>query len=135
MGYLILIVVVAIVGGITWFVNPSYFSSLSSYVSTRTNTLVSSDSAAMKPITLTRDIARSADMSAIQGALLQYKIEKGNYPSSLFELVPDFIPEVPTDPQTREEYAYEQLRGGESYQLCIDWETPENNINACITPD
>ncbi|MBI4136593.1 hypothetical protein HY469_00870, partial [Candidatus Roizmanbacteria bacterium] len=132
--YVVLIIVAAIIGVIVWFTNPQLFTSFTDYVSTTKDTLTSSDSAAMKPVSLTRDIARKADLSVMQAALLQYRIEKGVYPDSLSQLYPDFIGEIPTDPQTNEPYVYHSIENGESYQVCINWETSGNG-EACISPN
>ena len=133
MTYIILIIVAIIISLLAWFVRPDYFSSFSDYVSNTTEILTSSDSAIMRPVSLTRDIARSTDMSALQGALLQYKIEKNVYPASLSVLVPDFIPEVPADPQKNEPYKYEQLDKGNSYELCMLCEKGDKKDNPCVS--
>ena len=135
MKYILLIVVVAIFGLAVWFLKPEYFSSFSDYITNTTQTLISSDSAVMRPVSLSRDIARSADMSALQGALLQYKIEKDIYPASLSVLAPDFIPEVPGDPKTGDPYEYEQLKNGNSYKLCMVFESQDKKDNSCFSPD
>ncbi|MCR4263971.1 MAG: hypothetical protein NUV98_04615, partial [Candidatus Roizmanbacteria bacterium] len=119
---------------LVWFLKPQFLSSFSDYIANTTQTLISSDSAVMRPVSLSRDIARSADMSLLQGGLLQYKIEKGIYPASLSVLEPDFIAEVPTDPKTNDPYEYEQLRNGESYRLCMAFESQDKKGNSCFSP-
>lgn len=135
MKYIILTVVVVILGLLVWFLKPQFLSSISDYIYKTAQTLTASDSAVMRPVSLSRDIARSADMSALQGAMLQYRIEKGIYPGSLSELVPGFIPEVPVDPKTGEPYEYEQLRNGNSYKLCMLFESQDKKENPCFSPD
>ena len=135
MKYILLIVVVAILGLAVWFLKPEYFSSFSDFITNTTQTLISSDSAVMRPVSLSRDIARSADMSLLQGGLLQYKIEKGIYPASLSVLEPDFIAEVPTDPKTNDPYEYEQLKDGDSYKICILFESTDRTEDSCFSPD
>jgi hypothetical protein len=135
MTYIALLVVALVGVVIFWFKSPDTFSGLQKYVSQTKETLTASDSSLLKPVNVTYDVARKADLYAIQGVLLQYRIENGKYPETLDEMVPDYLAEVRTDPKTKKPYGYSALSNGESYELCIDFETSKSNNNSCIRPD
>ena len=95
---------------------------------------ISSESSILKPVGVTRDIARSADISALQAALLQYRLENDQYPDMLDTLVPVFIAENPKDPKTNKPYEYSAIDSGKSYLLCISFESKDKQ-GTCITPN
>jgi hypothetical protein len=71
-----------------------------------------------------RDARREADIRRIQSGLEIYYTEYGNYPSSLNELSPQYLPEVPVDPKTSAPYQY-QKQGESDYQVCAQLELRE----------
>ena len=131
MAYIALLIV-ALIAGIWFYVNsPESFTRIKNY----TESIVSSDSAMKKPVSLTRDIARTTDINAIQNALLQYRIEKGAYPDSLSVLAPDYIPTIPHDPKTGDFYDYSAKVQGESYEICVLFESKTHQANPCFGPN
>ncbi len=52
------------------------------------------------------DQTRKRDLINIQSRLKTFYQAKGYYPSSLFNLVPDYLGNVPQDPETGQEYYY-----------------------------
>lgn len=131
MTYIVLLIVAVLSIAFFWFQSPGKFTGISDYVKQTTGSMIASDSAIMKPVSLSRDIARSADINAIQNALLQYRIEKGLYPDTLEMLFPDYIGEIPTDPQTHVPYKYSMEMKGENYKICVIFETKTNQENPC----
>lgn len=64
-------------------------------------------------------------------ALEQYQADKGTYPESLEELVPDYLPSVPTEVND-ESILYTKM--GESYSLAFHYVGP--GMNTCTyTPE
>lgn len=72
-----------------------------------------------------RDTQRRSSVGFIQNSLERYHVENGKYPSSLEELVPDYLNEIPQDPQTNMNYEYKPVDFGSSYRLCADYEEVE----------
>lgn len=54
-----------------------------------------------------RDVARVSDVQQIELALALYREQSGSYPVALSELSPAFLPVVPTDPFSGDDYVYE----------------------------
>ncbi|MSU76321.1 hypothetical protein EXS54_02545 [Patescibacteria group bacterium] len=63
-----------------------------------------------------RDAKRKSDVLALNAALAQYHTEKGSYPKTLQELVPDYLTELPKDPDSPK-YTYRYQRVGNGYRL------------------
>lgn len=57
----------------------------------------------------------------IRGALDEFYSNKGYYPASLNELLPEFIRSIPNDPDTKMPYKYTQDRDGQEYSLCTSF--------------
>ena len=133
-GIIIAIFIVALiaVGGITGKI-PG-LDNVQDYAQQELNTLQSADEGGIKGIALSRDIARKTDSNVIQTALLQYRIENALYPQQLSALVPDYLPEIPSDPKTKEPYQYTMKNKGESFELCLTYETGQNAGVSCISP-
>ena len=53
-----------------------------------------------------RDARRKSDLSKLKNVLEDYYNDKKCYPSSLNQLVPDYIGQLPTDPLPSQSYAY-----------------------------
>ena len=53
-----------------------------------------------------RDARRKSDLSKLKNVLEDYYNDKKCYPSGLGDLVSDYIGQVPTDPLTKDDYAY-----------------------------
>lgn len=74
-----------------------------------------------------RDAKRLADIKELQTALQFYFDKNTTFPASLDELVSGGqIPQLPTDPTTREPYWYDLTGGGTSYHLAANLENPKN---------
>ncbi|HEX7456073.1 MAG TPA: hypothetical protein VF303_01225 [Candidatus Nanoarchaeia archaeon] len=54
----------------------------------------------------TQDQQRKNDVVTINSALKAFFLDNENTPETLDELVPDFLPELLLDPQTKKEYIY-----------------------------
>ena len=78
-----------------------------------------------------RDTQRKSDVIAIQQALISYRIENEYYPSTLTELIPDYMTKVPTDP-SGDQYFYEILSSGTDYEICFTPESEEGAISNCV---
>ncbi len=74
-----------------------------------------------------RDSKRLADLKQLQTALQFYFDKNTTYPDTLDDLVTGAqIPQLPTDPSTREPYFYDVTGGGTSYHLATNLEDPKN---------
>jgi len=75
-------------------------------------------------LTRTRDTRRLADLDATKTALELYALANAsnNYPASLANLVPNYLPSVPTDP-TGASYSYCLATGSKGYGMGIDLES------------
>lgn len=74
-----------------------------------------------------RDTKRKADMRALGTALQAYYTEKQVYPTvaqGTTILVPDYIPVLPVDPQSKVTYTYKNDATNNTYSLCGTLETP-----------
>lgn len=60
----------------------------------------------VKQMNKSRDARRKADLQKLKNPLEDYYNDRKCYPSSLNQLVPDYIGVVPTDPATKEPYTY-----------------------------
>jgi len=81
-----------------------------------------------------RDEERQAMYDQLTIAINRYHDEKGVYPQTLGDLVPEFISKVPVDPETNIPYNYSLLDGGESYGVCIHFET-KSPTDGCLRTD
>lgn len=61
------------------------------------------------------------DLNAVQQSLEMYKVENGTYPATLDSLVPDFLPAIPTHPDTDAQYTYS--REGADFLVCANTTT------------
>ena len=69
-----------------------------------------------------RDTKREFDKNLIRVGLFQYYQEYALYPSSLVDLIPRYIPDIPIDPKTRGGYEYQTEAEGKGYRLCLRFE-------------
>ncbi len=78
-----------------------------------------------------RDAKRQSDISQIQMELEIYHGEHNNYPVSLNELFPKYLPSALVDPSTNQPYQYQLQQNGTDYQVCTQLESTKNQ--KCIT--
>jgi hypothetical protein len=76
------------------------------------------------------DVKRQSDATIIENGLTQYFQKNNRYPNTLDEMVPGTLTDIPRDPQTGAEYAYQSLDNNNNYKLCIAY---ENQQAQCIT--
>jgi hypothetical protein len=69
-----------------------------------------------------RDAERQADTAKLQTALGYYYQQYQKYPDSLSKLTPEFLSNLPHDPQTGAGYSYKLLDGNTNYELCTSYE-------------
>lgn len=75
-----------------------------------------------------------ADKSKITLALIKYWNDHADeYPKTLAELVPTYLPSLPIDPVKNQPYEYHQLKNGEDYELCFDIKTAGVEKKDCTT--
>lgn len=77
-----------------------------------------------------RDVKRQSDTTAIQNGLTAYYQKNQVYPRNLDMLVPTYLPSLPKDPQSGQEYTYKPLDNNSNYQLCINLE--EQQQQQCV---
>ena len=63
------------------------------------------------------DAKRTTNVQALRIALVMYRVEHSNYPNSLDLLVPDYLPDLPLDPETQERYLYQVSSGGLDFMI------------------
>jgi len=51
-------------------------------------------------------VGSKAELAKLQAALMSYRTQKGKFPASLKEMIPDYIDKIPLDPDTRDPIAY-----------------------------
>lgn len=74
-----------------------------------------------------RDSRRKGDLRQTENALILYQDDNDdNYPNSLNDLVPKYLPRVPTDPKTGVPHSYRISAGKNLYELNANL---ENNID------
>lgn len=78
-----------------------------------------------------RDARRQADISQIRVGLEIYYSEHNNYPFSLNELSPEYLPSLPVDPSTNQPYQYQLQQGGTDYKVCAQLESTKTQ--KCVT--
>lgn len=69
-----------------------------------------------------RDAERASDSAKLQTALGYYYQQYQKYPDNLNKLVPEFLSNLPRDPQSGGGYSYKPLDGGTNYELCTSYE-------------
>lgn len=69
-----------------------------------------------------RDMERTQVFAQARIALDTYKEIHGVYPFALDTLVPEYLFELPHDPQTNESFLYTVLDNGDDYELCVLFE-------------
>lgn len=79
-----------------------------------------------------RDTKRQTDITQLQNALNAYYEAKHQYPSSLNQLVPDFLVTVPKDPRTGASYSYHTIGSGINYSLCVSFELQQQQCLSAI---
>lgn len=80
-----------------------------------------------------RDSRRQQDLGAIQTALELYHINNSSlYPQTLDELVPNEMKTIPSDPTTKEQYAYAVEPGNKIYQLGATLEGEDGSYAAYV---
>jgi len=77
-----------------------------------------------------RDVERRDDLAKIQTALEFYYQQYHSYPGTLNKLVPEYLTNVPNDPQTGQAYSY-TLNDSNDYELCISYELVAKQ---CVSP-
>ncbi len=70
-----------------------------------------------------RDAQRQADMGVIGLAADMYYTEYGTFPTTLQDMVPDLLNDIPRDPATNTEYVYTTYGENIDYQLCAELES------------
>lgn len=60
----------------------------------------------------------SINAALIQGSLLAFDLENKKYPTTLDELMPRYIQQIPTDPATSQPFRYSPIDAGLGYNLC-----------------
>lgn len=63
------------------------------------------------------DIQKIKELETIKAVLNYYYSDYGVYPPSLEALVPRYLPKLPKDPQTGEDFQYTLREGGAKYTL------------------
>lgn len=63
------------------------------------------------------DQQRKNDVATINSALKSYFLEKKEAPDTLDTLVPDILPQLPTEPQTKGPYTYQPAQDKQSWSL------------------
>ena len=76
-----------------------------------------------------RDVQRRADLVQVQLGVALYQDLNNAYPTRLTELVPEYLPQMPVDPQTGESYDYTLFAGGTDYEVCAMLEAPEDGVS------
>ncbi|MEM4260109.1 MAG: type II secretion system protein [Candidatus Woesearchaeota archaeon] len=65
-----------------------------------------------------RDASRKGMIRQIENALIIYSDNNdGNYPNSLSDLVPNYMPKVPTDPKTDKPFSYAVSEDKNKYEI------------------
>ncbi|KKT44586.1 MAG: hypothetical protein UW34_C0009G0004 [Parcubacteria group bacterium GW2011_GWA2_44_15] len=81
-----------------------------------------------------RDDQRKRDVGQLQLAFQMYLDNKGFYPNSLSQLLPNIMPKVPVDPLDKTAYYYSIVSSGSNYILRVSFEqqiTPFYNAKVC----
>lgn len=81
-----------------------------------------------------QDVKRQADERQIQSALQLYYLDNNAYPTTLNQLVPSYLPRVPTDPISSREYRYTLDTKTNSYQFCVTFGSETQKKETCVTP-
>lgn len=76
-------------------------------------------------------LRRESDFQQIQAGLKIYYDEKGSYPFSLNELVPQYLPITPIDQSTNQPYQYQLQSDGTDYKVCA--ELKYSKSQKCVT--
>lgn len=71
------------------------------------------------------DSFRQQDINIIKIQLLYFFGDNFRYPTTLDELVPKYLSEIPVDPVTKEPYKYKVLREGKDFEICGDYDSSE----------
>lgn len=79
----------------------------------------------------TRDTERRLDLIQIQIGLKAYYDDYNNYPFSLDELSPKYLPSIPVDPSTNQPYQYQLQPNGTDYKVCARMDSTK--AQKCIT--
>lgn len=85
-----------------------------------------------------RDSTRVADIGSIQAGLGLYFVDNRRFPSTLSPLVPTYMGQLPTDPQTGASYVYSGVDGNGSAGTCESYHLAavmENDGYAAMTQD
>ncbi len=64
-----------------------------------------------------KDQTRKNDLHTINSGLKSYFVTNGKVPENLEELVPDTLPELPKDPETKTEYIYTPAEDLKSWKI------------------
>ena len=75
-----------------------------------------------------RDAERKQELVDIKLGAALYQDANGAFPSSVEALVPEFLPEVPTDPISGEPYQYTLFGEGVDYEVCAILEGDEGDL-------
>ncbi|MFH1207310.1 MAG: hypothetical protein V1668_01750 [Patescibacteria group bacterium] len=64
------------------------------------------------------DATRQSDIQRVYAAALSYYDDNKSYPNTVDELAPKYLASIPTDPKTREPYAYALTSDRKNFSLC-----------------
>lgn len=81
-----------------------------------------------------RDNTRISELNKVSLDLALYRESEGVYPVGLGDLIPTFIVNIPTDPQTASPYTYARLGGGTGYVLSAQLERKGGGV-VCYVKD
>lgn len=73
------------------------------------------------------------DTQYIHMALDNHFQEKGFYPSSVNELLPVYLQDIPIDPETRKPYEYTQTENGNNFELCAVYKILPSKGRQCLS--
>lgn len=68
------------------------------------------------------DILRFIEAQMLQEALIQYQQKQGLFPEKLDQLVPDYLPSLPSDPANNEQFYYLPVDDYKDYNLIINFD-------------
>ena len=70
-----------------------------------------------------RDKQRETDFIKLHNSISSYYSAKGMYPSTLKDLLPNYLQSLPLDPKTGAVYVYKSVNGTSDFELCVSFET------------
>lgn len=70
-----------------------------------------------------RDKQRMSDVAEMVDTIYMYELTNHKYPTSLSELVPEYMSEIPSDPSTNQPYPYRIIPETGQFELCTIYES------------